>query len=67
MKYTAPKQLSPFYGCRRVPRKFKKKWKHLLQLHKFLSLNEKLWFILGETNKEYRDFLICKICENESA
>jgi len=24
----------------------------------FLTLNEKLWMILGETNKEYRDFLI---------
>lgn len=64
-KFTSPKTLSPFFNCRRVPRKFKKKWKHILQRdrHNFLDLNQKLWFILGEENKEYRDFLISKIIQ----
>ena len=63
--FTAPKQLSPFFNCKRAPRKFKKKYKEQFNKYKFLSLNEKLWMILGETNKEYRDFLIKTICNYE--
>jgi len=56
--FIAPKQLSPFYNYTRIPRKKKKKYKLLLNKYPFLTLNEKLWYILGETNKPYRDFLI---------
>jgi hypothetical protein len=59
--FTEPKQSS--FNCKRMPRKFKKKHKILLNKYPFLTLNQKLWFILGETNKEYRDFLISKIVE----
>lgn len=45
----------------RVPRKFKKKHKLLLNKYSFLTLNQKIWYILGETNKPYRDFLISEI------
>lgn len=63
-KFTAPKIISPFYNYSRIPRKKKKKYKKLLDKYPFLTLNEKLWVILGETNKEYRNFIIKKICEN---
>lgn len=64
-RFTAPKKFSPFYSVRRIPRKKKKQLKPLLNKYSFLTLNEKLWYILGETNKEYRDFLIQKICKDE--
>lgn len=64
-KYTAPKQLSPFYNCKRAPRKLKKKYKEQLNKYPFLTLNEKLWIILGETNKNYRDFIIKIICDGK--
>ena len=65
MKFIAPKQTSSFYNCKRVPRKFKKKHKLLLNKYKCLTLNEKLWMILGETNKEYKAFLIKTICNEK--
>lgn len=49
----------------RVPRKFKKKWKHILQGNRyhFLTLNEKLWYIQGLTNQDYNRFLIKQVCK----
>ena len=48
---------------KRVPRKFKKKWKHVLQgkRYSFLSLDEKLWYIQYLTNNDYCRFLIKRI------
>lgn len=39
--FIAPKTISPFFNYKRVPKKFKKKWKHILQGEKynFLDLN----------------------------
>lgn len=50
------------FDYKRVPRKFKKKWKHILQdSYHFLTLNQKLWYILGLTNPDYKRFLIKQI------
>lgn len=61
-KFTAPKNISPFFDVKRMPRKFKKKHKALLDKYPFLDINQKLWYVLGQTNKDYKDFLISKIC-----
>jgi len=64
--FTAPKVISPFFNYEkgtRVPRKFKKKWKHILNL-KFNDFNQNLWCILGYTNPNYKRFLIKRICDN---
>ncbi len=65
--FTAPSSLKykPFWCCKRVPRKFKKKWKHILQgdRYDFLTLNQKLWYILTIINPNYNRFLIKKLCE----
>lgn len=61
--FTAPKNMS--FNCKRVPRKFKKKWKHILNTYDFLTLNQKLWYIQGLTNPNYNRFLIKKIIHNE--
>ena len=65
--FTAPKNhgLVNFFNCKRTPRKFKKKWKHILcgDRYDFLDLNQKLWYIQGLMNPNYNRFLIKKICE----
>jgi hypothetical protein len=61
--FIAPKTISPFYNCKRVPRKFKKKWKHILD-DECLDLNQKLWYILELTNPNYKRFLIKQIIKN---
>jgi len=62
--FTAPKRISPFYDFKttKLPRKFKKKWKHILssEIHTF---NQKMWYILGLRNPAYRDFIISEICK----
>jgi len=65
--FTAPKIISPFFNCKRVPRKFKKKYSNILQGYRFsyLTLNQKLWYILGLTNPNYRDFLIKQVIIRE--
>lgn len=52
-----------FYDYKRVPRRFKKKWKHILQSEKFnfLDLNQKLWYILGLKDPKQRDKIIKQI------
>lgn len=58
--FTTPKVLNPHSNHKRVPRKFKKKWKYILQGDRYnhLDLNQKLWMILGITNPDYKRFLI---------
>lgn len=53
-----------FYeNIRRVPRKFKKKHKNILQNKKYahLNLSVKLWILI---NPDYKRFLIKKVCES---
>ncbi len=67
--FAAPKKLSPFFNCNRVPRKFKKKWKHILysDRYNYMDLNQKLWYIMEFTNLDYKRFLIKKIIENDKS
>ena len=57
--FTTPKTIG--FNCKRVPRKFKKKWKSELDTYSFLTLNQKLWYILEFTNPDYKRFLIKQI------
>jgi hypothetical protein len=63
--FSAPKVIS--FDCKRVPRKFKKKWKHILQTeqYKHLDLGQKLWYIQHISNNDYNRFLIKQIVKNE--
>ena len=62
--FTAPKRISPFYlNNKKVPRKFKKKWKKILSL-KFNTLDQNLWYILEYRNMDYKRFLIKKLLNN---
>lgn len=59
--FTAPKVISPFFkNVNRVPRKFKKKLKHILCGNRYdhLDLGQKLWYIQSLTNPNYNRFLI---------
>ena len=57
-----------FYTCQRVPRKLKKKWKHILQVnrYKFLDLNQKLWYILYLKDKCQHAKIIKEILDYEN-
>ena len=59
---------SHFFNCKRVPRKFKKKWKHILcsSRYYFLELGQKLWYIQSLTNNDFNRFLIKKMSEKQS-
>ena len=61
MKYTAPKRISPFYTHKRIPRKLKKKVKKYCGVH-YGSANESLWQYMEKDNREYKWFLISKMC-----
>lgn len=61
--FIAPQQFIPFYKCKRAPRKFKKRWKSIFS-QKYLGINQKLWYILGLKNTNYRNFLINRMIEN---
>lgn len=66
--FIAPKVISPFFkNVSRVPRKFKKKWKHILygDRYDFLNLGQKLWYIQSLTNPNYNRFLIKQLCEQQ--
>jgi len=63
--FTAPKIISPFYNFKRIPRKIKKKWKHIFD-DPYLNINQKMWHILEFTNPNYKRFLIKQIIDNES-
>lgn len=62
--FTAPKVRPAFKDVKRVPRKFKKKWKHILcgDRYDFITLGQKLWYIQHLTNPDYNNFLIKQIC-----
>lgn len=64
--FTAPKSVS--FNYKKVPRKFKKKYKLILQgdRYNFLTLNQKLWLIQGIINPNYNRFLIKQVCKDES-
>jgi len=62
--FTAPKVISPFYNYKRVPRKFKKKWKYIFD-NPYLDINQKLWYILEFTNPDYKRFIIKQIIKND--
>jgi len=52
-----------YFRYTRIPRKKKKAFKKFLGgKYSYLTLNQKLWFWLGETNKQHRDYLINQIC-----
>ena len=57
--------IGTYFKHKRVPRKFKKKWKHILQgdRYNFLDLNQKLWLIQWQTNPEFNRFLINKLTQ----
>lgn len=60
--FTVPKNLSPFYGKVRIPRKLKKKVKAIF----WTSWNDngqRLWYYLGWRNPNYQRFLIKQICK----
>ena len=64
--FAAPKTISPFFkDVKRVPRKFKKKWKHVLcgSRYNHLDLGQKLWYIQHLTNRDYNRFLIKQVCK----
>lgn len=68
--YIAPKNFGEkhfYFESKRVPRKFKKKWKHILcgERYNHISLNQKLWYILYLSNPNYHNFLIKTICEQQ--
>lgn len=49
-----------FNDIKRIPRKFKKKHKYVFSANRydFLTMEQKMWFILGRTNPQYKLFLI---------
>lgn len=57
-----------YKNIKRSPRKFKKKWRYILQgdRYDFLSLGQKLWLIKGLVNPKHRDEIIKKTIENEN-
>jgi hypothetical protein len=61
--FTTPKTLQIYSKSQRVPRKFKKKWKDILNHYSNLKLQQKLWYLLYIRNTNYHRFLIKKICE----
>ena len=68
--FKAPKHLCKknfFYDVKRLPRKFKKKWKHILQAERYnhLNLGQKLWYIQHISNNYYNRFLIKQIVKHE--
>ena len=59
--FKAPEEFSPFYRCKKIPRKMKKVYKKKypkIMFNDLLTLNQKLWEILGNENIEYKKFLI---------
>ena len=59
--FTAPKQIG-FSGIR-ISRKLKKKVKSFCGVHwNGLNNGQRLWFYLGNSNNDYRRFLIKKLC-----
>jgi hypothetical protein len=58
--FTTPKELSPFFKYKRIPRKIKKRYNFIFKNYEFLDNNQKLWYILNLTNPNYVRFIIKK-------
>jgi len=58
-----------FYTYQRVPRKFKKKWRHIIQgnRYSFLDLNQKIWYILYLRDKVQHAKITKEILENHES
>lgn len=56
-----------YHGVKRLPRKFKKRFKkempEYLWRSNHLDLSQQLWYRLNKVNPDYVRFLIKKICE----
>lgn len=63
--FTLPNAFPNFNQHKRVPRKFKKRWKHILQAERYshLTLGQKLWYIQHLTNRNYNRFLIKNVIQ----
>jgi len=65
--FTIPKNFgkTPHFNFKRVPRKFKKKWKHIFcnKKYDFLDINQKLWYIQHLSNPSYNRFIIKNIAK----
>jgi hypothetical protein len=64
--FSEPKILFSMRENKRVPRKFKKKWKHILCGNRYdsLDLGQKLWYIIYLENINYNRFLIKMISKS---
>lgn len=64
--FSEPKIKFSMREHKRLPRKFKKKWKHILcdERYDFLDLGQKIWYIIFLENRNYNRFLIKMVCEN---
>lgn len=59
--FTSPKTIG--FNYKRIPRKLKKKNKVRMNEFKFLTLNQKMWYIL---NPEHKKFLINEIIRRDN-
>lgn len=66
--FTRPVVISPFYSSKnfyKVPRKLKKKYRYLFsKANNDLTIQERLWYLLGIENPNYKSFLIKEICKD---
>lgn len=62
--FTQPEIFSPMYEDTKIPRKLKKKVKKVCGIHWNLCTNsQRLWIYLGETNNNYKRYIIKQICK----
>lgn len=62
--YTAPKRLSPYFDCNRIPRKMKKRLKKKYPkvfMMDFLTIGQKMWYIQSMEKPQLNRFLINEI------
>lgn len=64
--FQIPKNIRIYSDVKKIPRKLKKKIKKFAGCHySDLDNNGKMWYYLEHKNRDYRDFLIFLILENE--
>jgi hypothetical protein len=64
--FTLPANFSPYYKGVRMPRKFKRKHKKIVDKFKFLPIHEKLWYIQATVNPNHTRYIIKKVVQNEN-
>jgi len=65
-EFQIPKNIRIYSDVKKIPRKLKKKIKKFSGCHyQDLDNNGKMWYYLEHKNKDYRDFLIFLVLENE--